>query len=98
MANKWLGDHPLYPNVESFVLHIIEEFDDSARGVTFEEIYKIIEDFTPDRKLKRFQPSRKDIKAILDYFETQGKIVDSQSNDRSKYYLNYDHEDYNEGP
>ena len=94
MANKWLGDHPVYPTVESLVLHIIEEFDDSARGVTFEEIYKIIEDFTPDRQLKKFQPSRQDIKAILDYFETQGKIVD----DRNKYYLNYDHEAYFEGP
>lgn len=95
MAHKWLGDHPLYPNVESFVLHIIEEFDDIPRGVTFNEIYEIVDDYQPPSSPgKTFQPSRNEIKSILDDLE---KTVVIQDHD-GKYYLNYDHEDYHEGP
>ena len=91
MANRWLGDHPLYPNVESLVLHIIEDFDDAARGVTFNEIYEIVDEYQPSSSSdKAFQPSRNQIKSILDDLERYGSIVE----DRNKYYLNYDHTEH----
>ena len=95
MAGKWLGSHPLYPNVESFVLAIIEEFDNISQGVTFNRIYEIVEDYQPpDSSGKPSQPSRDEIKSILDSLVIEGRIRGGLA----RYYLDYDHEDYHEGP